>query len=130
MKKIIKNIHYIIIMLVAVILLVYGLIYHINKINYNKNAIITSAKIYQLSNNNGIKTLYLKYVINNKNYNSVLSTKDKNIKMGTKIKIYCDRKNPKFCTDGKISNYGLCLIILGTIILIIDILMYLKNKLK
>ncbi len=130
MKKIINNLHYIIILIVGLVLVISGLNYHIDKINFNKNSIIVDAKIYQLSNTNGVKTVYLRYSINNKIYKTALATEDKNIKMGNKVKIYCNKNNLEECTNGKISNYGIGLIILGIIILSSDIFVYVKNKLK
>ena len=46
------------------------------------------------------------------------------------IKIYCDKNNPSHYTDGTISKYGIYLIIIGVIIILIDILVIIKNKLK
>lgn len=127
LKFIWKNVHLIIIFIVAMTLIICGSIYHINSKNYNKNAIITTAKIYQISSHNNINTLYVRYRINNKLYKSIINTKNKNINMGKKIKIYCDRNNLNNITDGSISKYGIYIIIIGIFILIIDSLTIYKK---
>lgn len=129
-KNIKSNFHIIISVLVAVILIINGIIYQINEINYKKNAYIVNADIYQISKNSNLKTLYIMYNINNKEYKGVINTKDKNIKLSDDIKIYCDKNNPSHYTDGTISKYGIYLIIIGVIIILIDILVIIKNKLK
>lgn len=125
-----NNFHIIISILVAVILIINGIIYQINEINYKKNAYIVDADIYQISKNKDTKTLYIMYEINNKEYKGAINTKNKNITLSDDIKIYCDKKNPKNYTDGTISKYGIYLIILGVVILLIDISVIIKNKLK
>lgn len=129
-KNIKNNIHIIISILVAVVLIINGIIYQINEIKYKKNAYIVNADIYQISKNNDTKTLYIMYNINNKEYKGVVNTNDKNIKLSDDIKIYCDKKNPKNYTDGTISKYGIYLVLLGIIIISINILVIIKNKLK
>ncbi len=129
-KNLKSNFHIIIIFIVSLILIINGVIYQNNEINYKKNAYIVNAEIYQISTNNDTKTLYIMYKVNNKNYKGAINTKDKNITLSDDIKIYCDKKNPHHYTDGTISKYGIYLIIIGIVILAIDILAFIKNKLK
>lgn len=129
LRKIKSNLHLIIISIVAVILISYGIIYHINMIKDKNNSIIVDAKIYQISINNNIKTLYISYEVYNKTYKGVLNTQDKNITISSKIKIYCNKNNPSKFTNGTIPKYGLYLIIMGILILTIEIT-YIKKKLK
>ena len=129
LRKIKSNLHLIIISIVAVILISYGIIYHINMIKDKNNSIIVDAKIYQISINNNIKTLYISYEVYNKTYKGVLTTQDKNITISSKIKIYCNKNNPSKFTNGTIPKYGLYLIIMGILILTIEIT-YIKKKLK
>lgn len=130
LRKIKSNLHLIIIFIVSVILISYGIVYHLNMINDKNNSVIVDAKIYQISTNNNIKTLYISYKVYNKTYKGILNTKDKNITMSSKIKIYCNKNNPTKFTNGTIPKYGLYLIIIGILVLIIDIFSYIKNKLK
>ena len=130
LRKIKNNLHLIIIFIVSVILISYGIVYHLNMINDKNNSVIVDAKIYQISTNNNIKTLYISYKVYNKTYKGILNTKDKNITMSSKIKIYCNKNNPTKFKNGTIPKYGLYLIIIGILVLIIDIFSYIKNKLK
>ena len=57
LRKIKNNLHLIIIFIVSVILISYGIVYHLNMINDKNNSVIVDAKIYQISTNNNIKTL-------------------------------------------------------------------------
>lgn len=129
LKKIKNNLYLIIISIVAVILICYGAVYHINLIKDKNNSIIVAAEIYQISINDSVKTLYISYEVYNKTYKGVLNTQDKNININSKIKVYCNKSNPSKFTNGIIPKYGLYLIIMGIIILTIEIV-YIKKKLK
>lgn len=130
MLRIIKNnLHLIIISIVAVFLICYGIVYHVNLIKEKNNSIVVAASIYQISINDNINTLYISYEVHNKTYKGVLNTQDKNITISSKIKVYCNKSNPSKFTDGIIPKYGLYLIIIGTLILTIEIA-YIKKKLK
>lgn len=128
MKKKNETKYFFIVLIVAVIDILYGTFFQINKYQYQKNTQEVIANIHQITNNKKTNTLYIDYYVNRKLYNGVITTNNKTITINNRLKIYYNKDNPKEYTDGTISNAGYYMMAIGIIILLIDYKVFLSKK--
>lgn len=117
---------YIIIIIIGIFNIFYGINYELKEYKFLKNSIKTKANIYQSVDNGNMQTLYIKYSVDGKNYDSVFTVKEKITK--STITIYCDKSNPLKFTDGIIKKGGYLSIFIGVIFEILVIGLIFRKK--
>lgn len=130
MRKLFGYICYIIIIFVGIFDIYYGTNYEIKQYQFLKEAIKTTANIYQITNReDGKQVLYINFYVKNKKYDGVLVLKEKTISKST-ITIYYDKNNPVKFTSDKIDNSGYFIIALGIIFILLCIIFLLRDYFK
>lgn len=134
-KKIkLSKLYIIIIFIVAIFDIIYGVTFELNQYKNKQESIKTDAYIYAIVTREDKKRiLYINYDVDNKTYDNILITSNKTKKIGSKITIFYDHKNPTKITDGTISKNGYFIIIIGFICCLLGFsIFYLSfiNKLK
>ncbi len=129
MKKKKNNmIYFVIILTVAILDIIYGTIFQVNKYIYNQKAVVVKANIHQISKNKDVNTLYLDYRINKKLYNGVMTVTDKSITVEDDLTIYCNKDNPTKFTNGEIPFTGYFIMVLGIVIVFVDFKVFYKKR--
>lgn len=130
MKKILNYSCYIIIIFIGVFDICYGINYEIKQYKFLKEAIKTTANIYQTVNReDGKQVLYIDFYVKNKKYDGLIVLKEKTI-FKSKITIYYDKNNPVKFTNGEIDNSGYFIMVLGIIFVLLDIIFLLGGYFK
>lgn len=116
-KKIeLSNLYIIIVFIVGVFDIIYGVSFELQQYKNKRESIKTDAYIYAVvTREDKKKILYINYDINNKTYDNILLTNDKDKKIGSNITIFYNKKNPTKITDGTISKNGYFIIVIGFI---------------
>lgn len=127
MKKILNYSCYVIIIIIGIFHICYGIKYEIKQYKFLKEAIKTTANIYQTVNREeGKQVLYIDFYVKNKKYDGVIVLKEKTI-FKSKITIYYDKNNPVKFTNGEIDNSGYFIIILGIIFVFLSMILFFKD---
>ena len=127
MKKNINLIWYIIVIIVGLIDIIYGINFEYSKYRFKNNALKEKAIIYQIVKNSNNNVIYIKYYINNKQYDNFLVSNNKQYVIGKTIIIYCSKSNYIKITDGSINKNGYYIIILGLLIDLFGIHLIIKK---
>ena len=111
-----SNLYIIIVFIVGVFDIIYGVSFELQQYKNKRESIKTDAYIYAVvTREDKKKILYINYDINNKTYDNILLTNDKDKKIGSNITIFYNKKNPTKITDGTISKNGYFIIVIGFI---------------
>lgn len=111
-----SNLYIIIVFIVVVFDIIYGVSFELQQYKNKRESIKTDAYIYAVvTREDKKKILYINYDINNKTYDNILLTNDKDKKIGSNITIFYNKKNPTKITDGTISKNGYFIIVIGFI---------------
>lgn len=111
-----SNLYIIIVFIVGVFDIIYGVSFELQQYKNKRESIKTDAYIYAVvTREDKKKILYINYDINNKTYDNILLTNDKDKKIGSNITIFYNKKNPTKITDGSISKNGYFIIVIGFI---------------
>lgn len=111
-----SNLYIIIVFIVGVFDIIYGVSFELQQYKNKRESIKTDAYIYAVvTREDKKKILYVNYDINNKTYDNILLTNDKDKKIGSNITIFYNKKNPTKITDGTISKNGYFIIVIGFI---------------
>lgn len=111
-----SNLYIIIVFIVGVFYIIYGVSFELQQYKNKRESIKTDAYIYAVvTREDKKKILYINYDINNKTYDNILLTNDKDKKIGSNITIFYNKKNPTKITDGTISKNGYFIIVIGFI---------------
>ena len=129
-----SNLYIIIVFIVGVFDIIYGVSFELQQYKNKRESIKTDAYIYAVvTREDKKKILYINYDINNKTYDNILLTNDKDKKIGSNITIFYNKKNPTKITDGTISKNGYFIILIGFICCVLGcsiFCFYFINKLK
>lgn len=129
-----SNLYIIIVFIVGVFDIIYGVSFELQQYKNKRESIKTDAYIYAVvTREDKKKILYINYDINNKTYDNILLTNDKDKKIGSNITIFYNKKNPTKITDGTISKNGYFIIVIGFICCVLDCSIFcfsFINKLK
>lgn len=127
MKKILNYSCYVIIIIIGIFNICYGIKYEIKQYKFLKEAIKTTANIYQTVNReDGKQVLYIDFYVKNKKYDGVIVLKEKTI-FKSKITIYYDKNNPVKFTNGEIDNSGYFIMVLGIIFVFLSMILFFKD---
>ena len=111
-----SNLYIIIVFIVGVFDIIYGVSFELQQYKNKRESIKTDAYIYAVvTREDKKKILYINYDINNKTYDNILLTNDKDKKIGSNITIFYNKKNSTKITDGTISKNGYFIIVIGFI---------------
>lgn len=111
-----SNLYIIIVFIVGVFDIIYGVSFELQQYKNKRESIKTDAYIYAVvTREDKKKILYINYDINNKTYDNILLTNDKDKKIGSNITIFYNKKNPTKITDRTISKNGYFIIVIGFI---------------
>lgn len=129
-----SNLYIIIIFIIGIFDIIYGVNFELQQYKNKRESIKTDAYIYAVvTREDKKKILYVNYDINNKTYDNILLTNDKNKKIGSNITIFYNKKNPTKITDGTISKNGYFIIVIGFICCVLGFSIFcfsFINKLK
>lgn len=129
-----SNLYIIIIFIIGIFDIIYGVNFELQQYKNKRESIKTDAYIYAVvTREDKKKILYVNYDINNKTYDNILLTNDKNKKIGSNITIFYNKKNPTKITDGTISKNGYLIIVIGFICCVLGFSIFcfsFINKLK
>lgn len=129
-----SNLYIIIVFIVGVFDIIYGVSFELQQYKNKRESIKTDAYIYAVvTREDKKKILYINYDINNKTYDNILLTNDKDKKIGSNITIFYNKKNPTKITDGTISKNGYFIIVIGFICCVLGFSIFcfsFINKLK
>ena len=131
-----SNLYIIIVFIVGVFDIIYGVSFELQQYKNKRESIKTDAYIYAVvTREDKKKILYINYDINNKTYDNILLTNDKDKKIGSNITIFYNKKNPTKITDGTITQnryfnivIGFICCVLGCSIFCFSFINKLKNK--
>ena len=131
-----SNLYIIIIFIIGIFDIIYGVNFELQQYKNKRESIKTDAYIYAVvTREDKKKILYVNYDINNKTYDNILLTNDKNKKIGSNITIFYNKRNPTKITDGTISKNGYFIIVIGFICCVLGFSIFcfsfinnLKNK--
>lgn len=103
----------------GIIFLILGIFLCINTFNY-KNVIETTGIIDEIYKDNKNKYVYVAYIVNGKEYRSILNANSPSFREGKKIKVYYDKENPELISTKTtdlliifVPSAGLILILIG-----------------
>ncbi len=129
-----SNLYIIIVFIIGIFDIIYGVNFELQQYKNKRESIKTDAYIYAVvTREDKKKILYVNYDINNKTYDNILLTNDKNKKIGSNITIFYNKKNPTKITDGTISKNGYFIIVIGFICCVLGFSIFcfsFINKLK
>ena len=129
-----SNLYIIIIFIIGIFDIIYGVNFELQQYKNKRESIKTDAYIYAVvTREDKKKILYINYDINNKTYDNILLTNDKDKKIGSNITIFYNKKNPIKITDGTISKNGYFIIVIGFICCVLGFSIFcfsFINKLK
>lgn len=129
-----SNLYIIIIFIIGIFDIIYGVNFELQQYKNKRESIKTDAYIYAVvTREDKKKILYVNYDINNKTYDNILLTNDKNKKIGSNITIFYNKKNPTKIIDGTISKNGYFIIVIGFICCVLGFSIFcfsFINKLK
>ena len=129
-----SNLYIIIIFIIGIFDIIYGVNFELQQYKNKRESIKTDAYIYAVvTREDKKKILYVNYDINNKTYDNILLTNDKNKKIGSNITIFYNKKTPTKITDGTISKNGYFIIVIGFICCVLGFSIFcfsFINKLK
>ena len=129
-----SNLYIIIIFIIGIFDIIYGVNFELQQYKNKRESIKTDAYIYAVvTREDKKKILYVNYDINNKTYDNILLTNDKNKKIGSNITIFYNKRNPTKITDGTISKNGYFIIVIGFICCVLGFSIFcfsFINKLK
>ena len=129
-----SNLYIIIIFIIGIFDIIYGVNFELQQYKNKRESIKTDAYIYAVvTREDKKKILYVNYDINNKTYDNILLTNDKDKKIGSNITIFYNKKNPTKITDGTISKNGYFIIVIGFICCVLGFSIFcfsFINKLK
>lgn len=88
-----SNLYIIIVFIVGVFDIIYGVSFELQQYKNKRESIKTDAYIYAVvTREDKKKILYINYDINNKTYDNILLTNDKDKKIGSNITIFYNKK--------------------------------------
>lgn len=120
MKKLAIYFSFIILLIVGVCFLFFGIKYKNNNEEFKKNAVETTAFIYQNIISGNKQVVYIRYTIGEDKYNGILSSYNKK-KYGSSIKIYYDKNNPRIYKVDNNKNEWILFVFLGSVLMLISI---------
>ena len=127
MKKKLNLICSIIIIIVGLIDIIYGINFEYSKYKFIKDALKEKATIYEIVKNTNNNVIYIKYYINNKQYDNFIVSNNKKYIIGKTITIYYSKSDYTKITDGSINKNGYYIIILGLLINLFGIYLFIKE---